>query len=146
TSTTSPTLLNDGTNWSTVLNEVLAKRTTEGATDRYYYGVVKVSYSSGVAGLGFIGAPAAMGWDYTSSAASVLAHEEGHNFNRPHSPCGGAGNPDSNYPYANGLIGVPGWDVFATSSNLKNENSYTDIMGYCNTQWISDYVYKSELS
>ncbi len=143
---TGVSLLADGTNWGTVLNEVSAKRTSESATDRYYYGVVKVGYSSGVAGLGFIGAPAAMGWDYQSSAPSVLAHEEGHNFGRPHSPCGGADSPDPNYPYANGLIGVPGWDVFASSSNLKDKNTYTDIMGYCSTQWISDYVYNSELN
>ena len=37
---------------------------------------------------------------------------------------------------------MPGWDVFATSSNLKPTTD-TDIMGYCKNQWISDYVYKS---
>jgi hypothetical protein len=136
----------NGTNaWSQVLGEIANKRTVEGVSDRYYYGVVKVNYTSGIAGIGYIGAPAAIGWDY-SSGPSVLAHEEGHNFNRPHSPCGGAGSPDPNYPYANGVIGVPGWDVFAGSPSLKNENNFTDIMGYCSTQWISDYVYKSELS
>jgi len=138
------TLVNDGTGWSTVLNEVSAKRTSDGATDRYYYGLVKVNYSSGVAGLGFIGFPAAMGWDY-SSAPAVLAHEVGHNFGRQHSPCGGASSPDPNYPYPGGLIGVPGWDAFATSGNLKNSATYTDIMGYCSPQWVSDYVYKSVL-
>ncbi|HSS95414.1 MAG TPA: M66 family metalloprotease, partial [Terriglobales bacterium] len=148
-------LLSDGTHWGNVLSEISAKRTADGssASDRYYFGVVKVSYNSGVAGLGYVGAPAAMGWDYTSDAADVFAHEEGHNFNRPHSPCGGADQPDKNYPYtiakgypADGIIGVPGWDVFASSNNLKNQNTYTDIMGYCNTQWISDYVYLSELN
>jgi len=135
-----------GTNaWSQVLSEIANKRTIEGVSDRYYYGVVKVNYTSGIAGIGYVGAPAAIGWDY-SSGPSVLAHEEGHNFNRPHSPCGGAGSPDPNYPYGNGVIGVPGWDVFAASPSLKNENNFTDIMGYCSTQWISDYVYKSELS
>ena len=141
-------LANDGTGWSTVLNEISAKRAADGAagSDRYYFGVVKVGYTSGVAGLGFIGFPAAMGWDYQSSAPGVFAHEEGHNFNRPHSPCGGAGNPDPNYPYPGGLIGVTGWDAFASSGNLKDENTFTDVMGYCSSQWISDYVYKSELS
>ncbi len=152
---TGPSLLADGTNWGTVLNEVTAKRSADGATasDRYYFGVVKVSYGGGVAGLGWIGQPAAMGWDYQSSAPSVLAHEEGHNFGRPHSPCGGADSPDPNYPYtiakgfpADGIIGVPGWDVFASSSNLKNKDTFTDIMGYCSNQWISDYVYNSELN
>jgi hypothetical protein len=138
-------LASTGTGWSTVLSELNAKRTADGATDRYYYGVVKVSYTSGVAGLGFIGAPAALGWDY-SSGPSVLAHEVGHNFGRPHSPCGGASNPDVNYPYPDGKIGVAGWDVFAASNNLKPSATYTDIMGYCNPQWVSDYVYTSVLN
>lgn len=142
---TSPTpLKSDGTNWNTVLSDLLAKRTADGITDRYYFGFVNVNYSSGVAGLGYIGAPAAIGWD-ANQAAWILAHEEGHNFGRQHSPCGGASNPDPNYPYPGGTIGVPGWDVFATSGNLKPTTD-TDIMGYCSNQWISDYVYKSVLS
>ena len=103
--------------------------------------------------LGYIGFPAAMGWDYQSSAPGVFAHEEGHNFNRPHSPCGGAGSPDPSYPYIialgyakDGIIGVPGWDAFASSNNLKDQSAFTDIMGYCSNQWISDYVYTSELN
>jgi len=141
----SPTpLKSDGTNWNTVLSDLLAKRTADGITDRYYFGFVNVSYSSGVAGLGYIGAPAAIGWD-ANRAEWILAHEEGHNFGRQHSPCGGASNPDPSYPYPGGTIGVPGWDVFATSGNLKPTTD-TDIMGYCSNQWISDYVYKSVLS
>jgi len=127
-----------------VLSELLAKRTADGIKDRYYFGFVNVSYTSGVAGLGYIGAPAAIGWDY-NGAEWVLAHEEGHNFGRQHSPCGGAANPDPNYPYSGGTIGVPGWDVFASSGNIKPTTD-TDIMGYCSNQWISDYVYKSVLS
>ncbi|PYV96297.1 MAG: hypothetical protein DMG89_18150 [Acidobacteria bacterium] len=137
-------LSSSGTGWSNVLSEVSAKRSADGVTDRYYYGVVKVSYTSGVAGIGYIGFPAAIGWDY-SSGPSVLAHEEGHNFGRQHSPCGGASNPDPNYPYPGGIIGVPGWDAFATTSNLKTSN-HTDIMGYCSNQWVSDYVYTSVLN
>jgi len=144
TTGTSPLLKSDGTNWDKVLNELYAKRTADGVTDRYYFGFVYVSYTSGVAGLGYIGAPAAIGWDH-SGAEWILAHEEGHNFGREHSPCGGASNPDPNYPYTGGTIGVPGWDAFATSGNLKPMND-TDIMGYCNNQWISDYVYKAVLN
>jgi hypothetical protein len=137
-------LSSDGTGWSTVLSELLAKRTADGVTDRYYFGFVNVSYNSGVAGLGYIGAPAAIGWDY-NGAQAVVAHEVGHNFGRQHSPCGGAGNPDPNYPYAGGTIGVPGWDVFASGNNLKPTTD-TDIMGYCSNRWVSDYVYKSVVS
>ena len=139
-------ITNDINVWSAVLNEVTAKRTADGVTDRYYYGVVHASYSSGIAGLGWIGAPAAIGWDVNGSFPAVFAHEEGHNFNRAHSPCGGASSPDPNYPYPGALIGVPGWDAFATSNNLKSASTYTDVMAYCSPQWISDYVYISELN
>jgi IPT/TIG domain-containing protein len=140
-------------NWGKVLGELLAKRTADGVTDRTYLGFVNVSYTSGVAGLGYVGAGAAIVWDVTSTGQAgsqwVLAHETGHNFGREHSPCGGAANPDPNYPttgaYLGGHIGVPGWDVFATSGNLKPTTD-TDIMGYCGNQWISDYVYKSVAS
>ncbi len=140
------TLQSNGTGWDTVLSGLDAKRTADGATDRYYYGAVHTTYGSGVAGLGYVGWPVAIGWDVSGSFPAVFAHEEGHNFNRPHSPCGGAGSPDPNYPYPGGVIGVPGWDVFASSNNLKPAATYTDIMGYCSTQWISDYVYVSELN
>ncbi len=136
-------------NWGKVLSEILAKRTADGVTDRTYIGFVNVSYTSGVAGLGYVGAGAALVWDVTSSGQAgsqwVLAHETGHNFGRQHSPCGGASNPDPNYPYPGGIIGVPGWDAFATSGNLKPTTD-TDIMGYCSNQWISDYVYTSIVS
>lgn len=144
-SSSASALTSTGGGWNTVLSELLAKRAADNVTDRYYFGMVNVSYNSGVAGLGYVGAPAAIGWDF-NGAESILAHEEGHNFGRPHSPCGGAGNPDTQYPYAGGLIGVPGWDVFAASGNLKTSADHTDIMGYCNNQWVSDYVYKSVLN
>ena len=144
--TTVNALQSDGTGWDQVLSALDAKRTADGVADRYYYGAVHTTYGSGVAGLGYIGWPVAIGWDVSGSFPAVFAHEEGHNFNRPHSPCGGAGNPDPNYPYPGGVIGVPGWDVFAASNNLKAASTYTDVMGYCSTQWISDYVYVSELT
>jgi hypothetical protein len=140
------TLLNDGTGWDTVLGEVDAKRTADGATDRYYFGAVHVTYSSGVAGLGYIGYPVAMGWDVNGSFPTVLAHEEGHNFGRQHSPCGGASGPDPNYPYPGAVIGVTGWDAFASSNNIKGANTYVDVMSYCSPVWVSDYVYENVLA
>jgi hypothetical protein len=100
--------------------------------------VVNPSYSSGVAGVGYIGAAAATGWDKLPSGSSVAAHEWGHNWGRQHAPCGGAGNPDANYPYTGGEIGVIGYDL--ANDMLKPADSH-DLMGYCANEWISDYTY-----
>jgi hypothetical protein len=141
--TTAPALQPGDTNgaWSTILGELDAVRLSEGSS-RYYYGVVNPDYTSGVAGVGYVGRPTAMGWD-KAGADGVSAHEWGHNWGRSHAPCGGAGNPDSHYPYAGGKIGVYGYDVAA--STLKPTTS-TDVMGYCGNTWISDYTYTGVLS
>ncbi len=133
-------LASDGSNWGTVLSETSALRSSDAST-RYYYGVVGTTYGGGVAGLGYVPGHSAIGWDKSGSRAGVLAHEVGHNFSRPHSPCGGVSGADASYPYAGGKIGVTGWDAFAASASLKAAATYTDVMGYCGTQWVSDYCY-----
>ncbi len=94
TTATNLALQSDNTNnaWNIIVNEILALRQAE-SDSRYYYGVVSPSYNSGVAGVGYIGAEAAIGWDKLPSGSSVAAHEWGHNWGRQHAPCGGAGNP-----------------------------------------------------
>lgn len=143
------TLTNDSSAWSTVLGEVTAKWTAEGRVGTYY-GVVNPNYSSGIAGIGWVGQAVAIGWDKASSRAGVVAHEVGHTFGRSHAPCGSVASSDPNYPttgdYAGGHIGVTGWDAFASSGNLKAAATYTDIMGYCSQQWVSDYTYAGVLS
>jgi hypothetical protein len=145
TYTTSAPLLqaNDANGaWSVLLSEVNALRAIDGSS-RYYYGVVKTGYTSGVAGMGYLGAPAAIGWDHLPSGADVLAHELGHNWGRYHSPCGGAGSPDPSYPYAGGKIGVSGFDL---TTMLFKAPSLADVMGYCSSPWVSDYTYKGIMS
>jgi hypothetical protein len=134
-------LQSGGTNWQGLLSELNALRVTE-ATGRMYYGVVRVGYTSGVAGLGYIGLPAALGWDYQPSGHEVMAHELGHNFGRLHAPCGGPSGPDGNYPYSGAVIGVFGYDIF--SGGLKAP-SIRDLMSYCDPPWISDYTYRGIL-
>jgi hypothetical protein len=138
---TVPALESDNGNnsWNSILSQVQARRVSDGST-RYYFGVVNPSYSSGVAGMGYIGYPAAIGWDKLPSGASVAAHEWGHNWARQHAPCGSAANPDMNFPYTGGTIGVFGYDVAA--GVLKQTTSH-DLMGYCNNEWISDYTYNA---
>jgi hypothetical protein len=127
--------------WTTVLNEITALRTSDpDGSSRYYFGVVNPNYSTGIAGIGWVPGQSAIGWDKLPSASSVAAHEWGHNWGRQHAPtCNNPSNPDANYPYANGLTGVYGLDVATVT--LKPP-SYSDVMGYCDPEWISDYTYK----
>lgn len=136
--TDQPVLGSDGSSWSAVLSEVAALRAAEGDS-RAYYGVVSTSYGSGVAGIGYIGWPVALGWD-RGSRASVAAHEWGHNFGRRHAPGCGAGNPDGAWPHPDGRIGAWGWD--AAAGTLKSPDVHYDLMSYCGPEWISDHVYE----
>ena len=131
------TLVSEDTNgkWITVLSEINALRTTDGTpATTHYYGVVRVRYTSGIAGYGYVPGRTAVGWDYLPSGDNVAAHEWGHNFSRNHAPCGTSG--DANYPYAGGLIGGFGWNP---ATNTIVSSSAADIMGYCSNTWISDY-------
>jgi CARDB len=141
TTTTSDPLQADNGNgaWVTVLEEMDALRVAEG-TDRTYFGVVRIGYFSGVAGIGFIGAPAALGYDDIQDGSRVVAHELGHTWGRFHSPCANPPGIDPDYPYPSGNIGVFGVDV--AKGQLKAP-SLPDIMGYCANPWISDYNYKA---
>lgn len=145
--TSAPALQSDNANdaWGTILSEVLALRSADG-TSRYYYGVVRTSYTSGVAGIGYVGGGArtALGWDRLPSGSGVMAHELGHNMGRSHAPCGGVGSPDPSYPHAGGGIGIWGLDV--GSLTLKSPATFKDLMGYCSPEWISDYNWSAMLS
>jgi hypothetical protein len=134
---------NDGNGvWLKILSQISALQAAEGGT-RNYYGVVSTPYGSGIAGYGYMPGRAAVGWDRLPSASGVTAHELGHNFGRAHAPCGGAGNPDPNYPYAGGVTGQWGYDL--VSGTLKPP-TMTDLMGYCSNAWISDYNYVGVLN
>jgi hypothetical protein len=144
--TTAPALQGSNANgaWGTILSELLALHTAD-ASSRYYYGVVKVSYSSGVAGLGYVGGSAhtAIGWDFLPSGINIMAHEVGHNMGRLHAPCGGPSGVDPAYPYANGQIGVWGMDL---ASLLLKAPTVADVMSYCGPNWISDYNWSAMVS
>lgn len=138
TSSSSATM--DG--WTDILYELDALRVAEGS-GRYYYGVLQASPSTPYAGLGFVGYPAAIGYDQLPRAAETLAHELGHNFGRPHSPCGGAAGVDPSYPYADGSIGMFGYD--AARGVVKDPATQRDVMSYCAPRWASDFTYRRVL-
>ncbi|MFM9420922.1 M66 family metalloprotease [Thermus scotoductus] len=131
----------DGNTWARLLDELRLLRQADGS-NRYYYGFVRVSYTSGIAGIGYLGYPVAAGWDYSESAPAVMAHELGHNFDREHAPCGVSGDP--NYPYAGAKIGTWGYDL--ANGSLKDPSQFYDLMSYCGPQWVSDYTYEGAQS
>ncbi|HUR93497.1 MAG TPA: hypothetical protein VMY76_02865, partial [Gemmatimonadales bacterium] len=128
--------------WLSILGEIDALRVAEG-TGRNYYGVVRIDYTSGIAGLGYIGLPTAIGYDHPTDGPRVMAHELGHNWGRLHAPCGSPADADVNYPYVGGAIGVFGVDMQVEA--LKPPFT-PDIMGYCGNPWISDYTYEGVLA
>jgi hypothetical protein len=152
--TTTRTLQADGQGWVELLQDLdllVAADPQYCAAGRYCYGVVRVPYAGGVAGIAYISqgsaqARVALGWDKMppdpmtdGSHSVVVAHELGHNWSRYHAPCGGPAQLDPSYPHADGSIGSYGLDV--TTSSLK-ASSLSDIMGYCPSKWIGDYSYR----
>lgn len=121
--------------WSELLSQLAQVRSSD-RSSRNYYGFVNLSYGSGIAGIGYQGMGVAFGRD---DSLSTAAHELGHNFGRPHAPCGGVSGADPGYPYAGGKIGTQGWDG---TKLIAPAQSY-DLMTYCDPEWVSDYNYEN---
>lgn len=109
----------------------------------YYYGYFDPAFRRGLVfdGLGNQPGRAAVGINNQVSSEDidgVLAHELGHNFNRPHAPCN-LNEFDLEYPYESGAIGSYGTDPGYTrifNPELK------DLMGYCGFDHVSDHNYE----
>ncbi|HEX2219718.1 MAG TPA: hypothetical protein VHG35_13020 [Gemmatimonadales bacterium] len=143
--TSAPALQHDDANgaWIQILSEIANLQMLDDP-DRYYYGVVRLGYASGQAGLGFLGSPAAIGYDVPGDRSRITAHELGHNWGRLHAPCGSpAGGTDRDFPYPSGSIGRIGFDP-ARGVLLPRETP--DVMGYCGNPWISDYTYQGVMN
>ena len=132
--------------WSLIVRDLELVRRAE-SSNMYYYGMVRVSYTSGVLGLaGGIPALSAVGIDEgtpfgAAEAKLTFAHEMGHTMGLRHAPCGGAAGPDPAFPFTDGRSGAFGLDI--ASGNVLKMPAGTDIMGYCDNQWISVYNYRN---
>jgi len=148
--------------WEVMLDAIRAKRTSDKApNDVYYFGLVKPAdtfdnycRSSCTTGIGFVvttatGSSTAQGRSAVGVAYGdrysweTMAHEVGHNHGRNHAPCvtggGTISGVDSKFPYTSGGLGTWGYD--ARTQKLYDPAKSKDIMGYCTTNWVSDYTY-----
>ena len=136
---------------STALGQITALRDSENSDpDLTYFGLFRFTDSidqycnpSCVLGASVTGTTptggVGVGIGYTSEqGATAFAHELGHVYGRPHSPCGVAGDPS--YPYSGGRIGSWGYDV--TKQVLIDPNTSTDFMGYCSPNWVGDFTFE----
>jgi hypothetical protein len=145
-------------NWTTLLDQVAAKRRTDNPPgDVYYYGLVAPTATMReycqrgcTAGVGYVGRPtqpasrASVGLAFADEgSAEIMAHELGHNHGRNHAPCapGTIAGVDAAFPHAGAGVGVWGYDM--RTSRLIDPGRSTDIMGYCNNKWVSDYTYRA---
>ncbi|WP_348730186.1 leucine-rich repeat domain-containing protein [Rheinheimera texasensis] len=102
----------------------------------YYYGYFKPEMGDNCCGgLGYIGAPIAVGYD--SDDGEILAHELGHNFGRQHVGCGNPAGPDPAYPYPATTMGSVGLDLVL--NGWMSPEDHVDLMSYCGPKHVSDY-------
>jgi hypothetical protein len=152
----------DGTGWQNVGVTLFTMRTREAApNDVYYYGMFNPADSLsafcggscllGVTLLnndppetGSAGLRLALGVGFDEVALDTSAHEIGHSHGREHAPCGGPEGVDPRYPHDGAKLGVWGYDI--VGGDLVDPEAFTDIMGYCDNQWVSDYTFKALLT
>ena len=122
---------------SVLLRQVARIRIAEGATGHYMGMMTEASLASGL-GIAQISGKS------TISAPQVwpMVHELGHNFSLRHGSCGGAGSPDPANPSPTGEIGAWGYDF---SLHELVEPELSDLMTYCEPNWIGDYHFTNAL-
>lgn len=131
--------------WLTLLSDLQAVRDAEGAQDEYYHGIIPDFPDIPAAGLAYVpsspDSPYRTGltYDRFPYAPGTLAHELGHNLGQFHAPCGNPAGVDDGFPYADGGIGVPGYDV--RTGEIVDPATHADYMSYCTPRWTSDYMF-----
>ena len=142
-----------------MLNALMARWTADGSPlDVHYLGISNripwgCSWVPGQAAASAADYYAA--WDPDGRMADWYAgHELGHSYNMSHvcnqlsGICGQAPDPPcESYPYPNGAISqaTSGSNAFYGFNSDRTEvypPTWTDMMTYCNNEWISDYTYE----
>jgi hypothetical protein len=142
----------DGTlsDWSLsdVNAELASRRSSDGVTDRLYYGLL-VDYVSG-ADLGLAPRPGWVGSGfYRATDPTTFAHEVGHNYGRRHVNCNGRERDvDTSYPYTGGRIstattGNNAYYGFHIATQQVFSPGTGALLGYCRPRWVSDYTYEA---
>lgn len=155
----------NGQGWQEVGISLSGFRSQDGAgADVYYYGIFNPAPTfSQFCGFGCLlgvtllndspadtgnpGLRLALGVGFDEVARDTAAHELGHAHGREHVNCGPGLDPnsiDSAYPHPGNTIGVWGWDIIG--GGLIDPALHTDIMGYCDNQWISDHNFAALLA
>src|SRR5690606_22473786 len=151
----------NGNGWSQVLQQLSQRHQSDNApNDLYYYGLVEPAssinqYCQGgcVAGVGYVPGSntrnahsrVSIGISYgNQGSADTMAHEVRHNHGRPHAPCASVSDAEQ-WPYSGqGRNGAPiGWWGFRYPDELIPGTQASDIMGYCEDKWVSDYNYNN---
>lgn len=149
--------------WSNALRTLNKLRLAE-APDKLYYGVVAAGVrADSTSGIGYVnnlnpmtnGYMASVGFDASylvvttdpfgigfNAWTNVMAHEVGHNLSRLHAPCGSVTDADPAFPYAGGTLADVALYDDATAllmGPFYGSQRMTDVMGYCNGNFLSDY-------
>lgn len=139
-----------------ILDQLTAHRARDQAADHlYYYGIVDPAaaldeYCNGGCTTGIawflpsmddwsIAHRVGVGIGFGTYGANTFAHEIGHTLGRDHAPCNAEG--DLFYPYPNAIIGSWGYDKLG--GVLKAPDEFSDLMSYCEPNWVSDYNYRA---
>ncbi len=151
--------LRRGDEWERLLDLITDVKLSDGApSSRVYYGLIPIAsgsdrwFSSGIAGIGWVGLRASVGLDLTGStdaAGRLAAHEIGHNLGRFHAPCGVSGDPRQPFPYPNASIGPDVYGLDISQARVWSPvapDDTKDLMSYCQPQWVSDFTYQGLLN
>ena len=143
---------------SGLLNEIRLLRHLEAdGTDEFYHGVFATPSTRYVwdwyfGGIAYLNAWSALSIShyvgtYLPGFPQTVAHELGHNLSLLHTPCGGAGGVDPDYPHAEAFTGVWGHDFGRGDEfgRLLSPERYRDFMSYCGPEWVSDYSFEKAL-